>query len=112
MPVRFSQSPAFKFRPELSYAAMPLEKISKPWYQPYVVIGSLLVFMIYFFILREENDIDERLGSLTVEQELRRYEVNELRGAIKHCQARGIDTSDMEDHLYELILLEENESSK
>lgn len=33
-----------------------------PWYQPFVINGSILIFLIYFCILREENDIDELLG--------------------------------------------------
>lgn len=28
----------------------------------YIILVSLVVFMIYFFILRESNDIDEALG--------------------------------------------------
>ncbi|XP_018376305.1 PREDICTED: protein CCSMST1 [Trachymyrmex cornetzi] len=32
---------------------------SRPWYQGYVVSASLAVFLIYFCILREENDIDD-----------------------------------------------------
>lgn len=33
-----------------------------PEYSPYIISASLAVFMIYFCILREENDIDESLG--------------------------------------------------
>jgi hypothetical protein len=29
------------------------------WYTPFVVSTSIAVFLIYFCILREENDIDE-----------------------------------------------------
>lgn len=29
-----------------------------PWYQTYVVCGSVAIFLIYFCILREENDVD------------------------------------------------------
>lgn len=29
-----------------------------PWYEPHVVSASIILFMVYFFILREENDID------------------------------------------------------
>lgn len=112
MPVRFSQSPAFKFRPDLSYGGLPPEPEKRLWFQPYVVVFSLFVFMVYFFVAREENDIDERLGSLSVEQQLHRYEVNELRTAIKHCKARGIDTSEMEDHLYELLMDEDRKAGK
>lgn len=34
----------------------------RPYYTPYIVNISLMVFLIYFCILREENDIDEILG--------------------------------------------------
>lgn len=33
-----------------------------PEYSPYIVSISLMVFMTYFCILREENDLDEHLG--------------------------------------------------
>lgn len=29
-----------------------------PWYQGYIISACLAVFLIYFCILREENDID------------------------------------------------------
>jgi len=29
-----------------------------PWYQGHIISASLAVFLIYFCILREENDID------------------------------------------------------
>lgn len=34
----------------------------RPTYSPYIVQVSLIVFLIYFLCLREENDIDELLG--------------------------------------------------
>lgn len=35
------------------------EKI--PWFQTHAVVGSVAIFLIYFCILREENDIDLEL---------------------------------------------------
>jgi hypothetical protein len=32
-----------------------------PWYQRFVVVGSMSVFMLYFFVFREESDIDQKL---------------------------------------------------
>ncbi|CAO1429004.1 unnamed protein product [Diamesa tonsa] len=32
-----------------------------PWFQPYVVVGSVAIFLIYFCYLREENDLDKEL---------------------------------------------------
>ncbi|XP_029676082.1 uncharacterized protein LOC115243328 [Formica exsecta] len=34
-----------------------------PWYQPYSIIFSFSIFLIYFCILREENDIDLMLDN-------------------------------------------------
>ncbi|XP_072762935.1 uncharacterized protein [Anoplolepis gracilipes] len=36
---------------------------SMPWYQPFSVAASLAVFLVYFCILREENDIDLMLDN-------------------------------------------------
>lgn len=36
---------------------------SVPWYQSYSVLASISVFLIYFCILREENDIDLMLDN-------------------------------------------------
>lgn len=36
---------------------------SVPWYQGLAIAGSFAVFLIYFCILREENDIDDMIYS-------------------------------------------------
>lgn len=38
-----------------------IPKSDTPWFQPYAVVGSVAVFLIYFCILREENDVDLEL---------------------------------------------------
>lgn len=52
----------------LKYFGSPAEKIRatpapppRPEYSPYIVHVSLAAFLIYFCILREENDIDDLL---------------------------------------------------
>lgn len=55
-----------------------------PWYQPYIVVSSVAVFLIYFCILREENDVDlefnktlyDRIHGLEKEQLLQSYRFN------------------------------------
>lgn len=42
-----------------SYASRTQYYTDWPSYQPIVVVASLAAFLIYFCILREENDIDE-----------------------------------------------------
>lgn len=38
-----------------------IPKSDTPWFQPYAVVGSVAVFLIYFCVLREENDVDLEL---------------------------------------------------
>lgn len=55
-----------------------------PWYQPISVVGSVAVFLIYFCILREENNVDlefnktlyDRIHGLEKEQLLQSYRYN------------------------------------
>lgn len=55
-PIKYSTSKAATFP-----AAYTNVGSDEPWYQAPVIGISLTVFMIYFFILREENDIDEKM---------------------------------------------------
>ncbi|XP_076753484.1 uncharacterized protein LOC143424958 [Xylocopa sonorina] len=56
-PIKFSTSKAATFPAAYTTA----DAQNKPWYQDMVVSASLIIFMIYFFIMREENDIDENM---------------------------------------------------
>lgn len=56
-PISLSQSPIANWKAESS-RFIPDERV---WYTSYVVSGSLAIFMLYFCILREENDIDEMI---------------------------------------------------
>lgn len=59
-----------------------------PWYQPFSVVGSVAVFLIYFCVLREENDLDlefdktlyDRIKGLEKEQLLQSYRFNKEHG--------------------------------
>ena len=57
-PVEFSKSKAHDHNSFDTF--VPLGK-EYPWYQTASITLSLTVFMVYFFILREENDWDEHL---------------------------------------------------
>lgn len=59
-PIKFSTSEAAGLSPR-SARQGSFDYYETPWYQRFVVIGSTAIFMIYFFILREENDIDRKL---------------------------------------------------
>lgn len=55
-PVKYTTSPAYDWKAQHSRIGSKAE--FGPWYEPHIVSASLILFMIYFFILREENDID------------------------------------------------------
>lgn len=57
-PVIFSTSKAAVYKASENYRQ---EDTNKPPSQWYVVTFSTAFFLIYFIVLREENDIDERL---------------------------------------------------
>ncbi|XP_055836432.1 uncharacterized protein LOC129921563 [Episyrphus balteatus] len=71
------------------------------WYQQYVISGSVAIFLIYFCILREENDIDQKLeGSLY--DHIEGLEEQQLVIRYKYNRDNNIDTADIEKRLLEL----------
>ena len=60
-PVIFTKSKGFKTPPTFMNPRAH-DKESKPFLQDISIFVSLSCFMLYFFVFREENDIDEILG--------------------------------------------------
>jgi hypothetical protein len=58
-PLKYTTSPANKWKAEHSRIGSKAE--FGPWYEPHIVSASVILFMLYFFVLREENDIDMML---------------------------------------------------
>ncbi|XP_036230147.1 uncharacterized protein [Bactrocera oleae] len=71
------------------------------WFQPYVISGSLAAFLLYFCVLREENDIDKRLEGNLFDQVTGLEEV-QLTVNYKYNKDNGLDTSEIEKRLLEL----------
>lgn len=61
-PIKFTTSKAANWNSRNLYYS---PTTSNPWYQRYSIILSLTIFLIYFTILREENDIDMAIGDAT-----------------------------------------------
>ncbi|XP_046959611.1 uncharacterized protein LOC124529750 [Vanessa cardui] len=85
-PIKFSTSGAAKKNVQSVFRKNTPD--SMPWYQPFSVVGSVAVFLIYFCILREENDMDlefnktlyDRIQGLEKEQLLQSYRFNKEHG--------------------------------
>lgn len=71
------------------------------WYQPLVISGSLAVFMIYFCILREENDVDAKL-SMSLYDRIDGLEEHQLEASLQYNKSRGLSTLELEKRLKEL----------
>ncbi|XP_037028175.1 uncharacterized protein LOC119068619 [Bradysia coprophila] len=73
------------------------------WYQPYVISLSLAVFLIYFCILREENDVDEKL-SMSLYDRIEGLEEQQILASIQYNRGHGLSTVELEKRLEELKL--------
>ena len=82
---------------------------AKPEIQNSSMIFSLVCFMIYFFILREESDLDLYLTTdpTSMYEKMPGLERIHLKSAIKNYEIEGRDTSELTKRLEEL----EKESS-
>lgn len=101
-PIQYSTSKAATWKAEQSFSGREKEDIS-PWYQPIVVCLSLAVFLIYFAILREENDVDEKLG-MSLYDRVDGLEEIQLNAAIKYYKEndKSYNTAALEQRLAEI----------
>lgn len=97
-PIKFSTSPAAKWKASISRSG---ERVPRLWYEPYVVLASLGAFMVYFMILREENDIDQEL-SRSLYSRIEGLEEQQLRLSLEYNKEHGLGVSDIESRLTEI----------
>jgi hypothetical protein len=98
-PVQYSKSKASTWKAEETRSGGHLEDY--PSYQPYIISGSLTVFLLYFCVFREENDIDEELGKSLYDR-IGGLEERQLQTALKYNSEHGQDTSAIVKRLKEL----------
>lgn len=67
----------------------------------YSVIGSITVFMLYFCVIREENDIDQEFTK-TLYNRIQGLEKAQLLQLYRHHKEQGMGTRDIEQRLKEL----------
>ncbi|KPJ08331.1 hypothetical protein RR48_13070 [Papilio machaon] len=76
-------------------------KIDMPWYQPYCVVGSVAIFLIYFCVLREENDVDLEFNK-TLYERIQGMEKTQLLLSYKYNKENGKSVVDIERRLKEI----------
>ena len=99
-PVPYSKSKAYSYHGYDSFKPPPHQR---PWYEPFSIIGSFTVFLIYFTCLREENDIDLALSGKSLFEQVPGLEEKHLRGYISYHVAQGKDISEAQARLKEII---------
>lgn len=78
-----------------------------PWYQPYSVVGSVAIFLIYFCILREESDVDLEFDK-TLYDRIKGMEKQQLLQSYRFNKEQGLSVADIEKRLQEIELQEAN----
>lgn len=99
-PLPFFGSPAEQYRAEESRRGYT----NRDWpeWQPYVISGSLAIFLIYFCILREENDIDEQLRKGNIYAQVPQMELLHLKEAYLSNKKNNLSNEAVEIRLKEM----------
>ncbi|KAJ8931252.1 hypothetical protein NQ314_015856 [Rhamnusium bicolor] len=79
------------------------------WYEPYILIASISVFLLYFTVIREENDIDEEL-QISLYSRIAGLEEHQLRASLEYNRHHGLETEGIIKRLKE-IEKEKNEAN-
>ncbi|CAG2214301.1 uncharacterized protein [Mytilus edulis] len=85
-PIKFSTSKAANVTPSFIKEG---NEDPPPAAQPLIVAVSLAAFLIYFGILREENDLDEQMG-MTLYERVEGLEEQHLENYIEHCNKKKL----------------------
>lgn len=95
-PIKFTTSKAALWRALDTHGGGV--QFDTPSYQPYVVTGSVAIFLLYFLVLREENDIDEEMKRPLWER-VPSLERQQLETLIKYNREHNLPTQDLNDRL-------------
>lgn len=97
-PIKYSTSKAKDWKAKVS--RMGAEN-TRPWFEPYVILASLTVFLVYFCLLREENDVDKELGR-SLYSRIDGLEELQLKMSLKYNIDNGMDTQNIIKRLSEI----------
>ncbi|ODN03895.1 Protein ccsmst1 [Orchesella cincta] len=107
-PIQFTTSKAATWTASDTLSGDPFP--DSPWWQPYVVLFSTAVFLLYFLAFREENDIDEQIGQ-PLWVKVPGLEKQQLHVVLEYNRNHGLETKQIELRLLE-IEQEEREAAR
>jgi CCSMST1 family len=97
-PIKFFGSQASQWQARSNRTGTPDGTL---WYQPLVVVASVSAFLIYFCILREENDIDQEL-EVSLYERVDGLEAANLILSYRYNLENGLKTDALEKRMQEL----------
>lgn len=97
-PIKFSTSRAITYKARDTITGLNEERL---WYEPYVIIFSIGIFLVYFCILREENDVDKELNR-SLYSRIEGLEEYQLKLSLQYNLDNGLDTADITKRLAEI----------
>ncbi len=106
-PVKYTTSDAhLKHKAYENFRFSEEETAQIPVYERPILLTSFALFLIYFAILREPNDIDEKLGANLFDT-VPELELPMIETTIKNYEMLGLDTTQLEKRFNELKQLKE-----
>ncbi|XP_061713535.1 uncharacterized protein LOC133522277 [Cydia pomonella] len=103
-PIKFTTSAAAR-KKTIRPVAVKYKPSDMPWYQPYSVLASVTVFLIYFCVLREESDVDLEFNK-TLYERIKGLEKEQLLQSYKYNKENGLSVEAIEERLKQLELEE------
>jgi hypothetical protein len=100
-PLPFSQSKAASWSASSSFSGKEKADDS-PWYQPFLISLSFSAILIWFCVLREENDLDLKLGR-TLYDQVDGLERVQIELCLQYNKQHGLETAALQKRLDELI---------
>ena len=76
----------------LSISGFVMPQAARPKYEKQSIWCSMMVFMLYFFVFREENDVDHYIANISDPN----LAGKEMRKTIQNYKKEGKDTTGME----------------
>jgi hypothetical protein len=106
-PVKYTTSKAhLKHKSYENFRFSDEEIAETPVYERPILLTSFAIFLIYFGILREPNDIDEKLGANLFDT-VPELELPLIESAIQNYEMIGLDTTQLKNRFDELKQLKE-----
>ena len=106
-PVKFSTSKAKIWDPVDTFISARARK--QPISQPFIVIGSILVFLLYFTYIREPNEMDE-IFDRPLESTIPNVKEMTLKYQIAQYEQMGLDTTNLKQVLEKEIKSKKNKA--